>query len=438
MASVKLVVRAKKLEKAPVYIRIISGRTVDIWANTLLSVNPGKWSNKKQNFKHRDITEDETKLIGKLKKLKSHVETEVLNRFEDISQVWLEYIINKFHNIKDSEAKTLNQYISKFITEAETGIKKNKSSMDFAPGTVRIFKGFQLIFNEYQGVYTEKRKAKRIEAGKKLRTKKIEIDFDDINDSFYNSFVNFLTEEEYARNTMGRFVKSLKIIMKKALKEELHNNTKFSDFEILTEGSHAIYLTNAELDKIYQYDLSKENRLDLARDTFIILCETALRISDYKKISVNIRTIDKKKFIDVSQTKTGTKVIIPLTPRFQAIWEKHGNKLPYIPEQYVNEFIKSICFRCGITDKVKWETAKFGKKFETEKEKYKLVTCHTARRTACSNMYLAGIPLKDIREISGHSSDKQLLEYIRVTKEQTAVKLSDHEYFNRPVLKIAK
>ena len=53
-------------------------------------------------------------------------------------------------------------------------------------------------------------------------------------------------------------------------------------------------------------------------------------------------------------------------------------------------------------------------------------------------MYLAGIPLKDIREISGHSSDKQLLEYIRVTKEQTAAKLAKHEYFNRPILKIAK
>jgi integrase len=170
--------------------------------------------------------------------------------------------------------------------------------------------------------------------------------------------------------------------------------------------------------------------MELARDAFIVLCETCLRISDYRKIQINIRTINKRRFIDIRQTKTGTQVIIPLTARFEAIWQKYGNKLPMIPEQYVNKYIKTIASWCEINEELRWEGSKYGLKHPKSAKKYEIITCHTGRRTACTNMYLAGIPLKDIREISGHSSDKQLLDYIKVDKLTTAIRLSEHPYFS--------
>jgi hypothetical protein len=51
-------------------------------------------------------------------------------------------------------------------------------------------------------------------------------------------------------------------------------------------------------------------------------------------------------------------------------------------------------------------------------------------------MYLAGIPTLDIMKITGHKTEREFLKYIRVTKEQTAEFLSNHEYF-RPKLKIS-
>jgi site-specific recombinase XerD len=437
MATFNYFVSAKKRDLAPIYVRLSAGKKVDLIVKTLLSVNPDRWSNDTQTIKQRIKTDDDDKLIKKLKGLKDHIETEFKNHFGEYTKEWLDSVVYQFHTKKDIKAKNLNDFIDRFIKEAKKGDRKNKSAMNFAPGTIRILEGFKRIFGEYQGIYTEKRIEWHKENNKSLRPLR-KVDFENINIDFYNSFVNFLTDEGYALNTIGRFIKGLKMMMKKSLQDKLHNNREFEyeAFRGISEKTFAIYLTKDEIDKIYKKDLTQFPRMDLARDAFIILCETALRISDYSKIDINIRVIESKKFIDIRQTKTGGQVIIPLTQRFEAIWKKHGDKLPRIPEQYVNEYIKIIAKWCKINEEIRWEGVKFGKRFQHSALKWELITCHSGRRSACTNMYLAGIPLKDIREISGHSSDKQLLDYIKITKEETALRLSDHSYFSGNALKV--
>jgi site-specific recombinase XerD len=438
-------VTAKKRDLAPIYVRLSGGRNVDLIVKTLLSVNPDRWSNDTETIKQRIKSEDDEKLIKKLKGLKDHIETEYKNHFSGYSKEWLESVVYQFHTKRDIKAKNLNDYIDQFINDAKEGTRKNKSALNLAPGTIRILEGFKRIFGEYQGIYTPERiewhKDKDKHEGKEKPLRPLrKVDFENINIDFYNSFVNFLSDEGYALNTQGRFIKSLKMMMKKSLQDKLHNNRDFEyeAFRGISEKTFAVYLTKDEIDKIYKKDLTKFPRMKIARDAFIVLCETCLRISDYSKIDINIRTIGGKRFIDIQQTKTGGKVIIPLTQRFEAIWKDYGNKLPRIPEQYVNEYIKIIAKWCEINEEIRWEGVKFGKKYQRSALKWELITCHSGRRSACTNMYLAGIPLKDIREISGHSSDKQLLDYIKITKEQTALRLSDHSYFSGNVLKIAK
>jgi len=53
-------------------------------------------------------------------------------------------------------------------------------------------------------------------------------------------------------------------------------------------------------------------------------------------------------------------------------------------------------------------------------------------------MYLEGIPTIDIMKISGHKTEREFLKYIKVSKEETAVILSDHPYFVGNTLKIAR
>jgi site-specific recombinase XerD len=430
MATFRFFVIGSKKELATIHVRFSGGRGINFKVPSGFTVNPNDWRNKTQTIKQRIRSDADDRFINNLSDLKDHITNEIRNHGE-YSKQWLEDIIYKFHNKRSADAKSLNDYIAQFIDEARSGEKKNKSALNFAPGTIRIFEGFQRIFGEYQGIYTEKRKQWHIDNKKALRPLK-KVDFENVICDFYNVFVKFLSDEGYALNTQGRFIKSLKMIMKKSLQDKLHNNREFeySAFRGISEKVDTIYLTKNELDKIYNKDLTKFPRMDLARDAFMILCETCLRISDYSKIDISIRTIEGKRYIDINQSKTGVKVVVPITPRFEAIWMKYGNKLPRIPEQHVNKLIKTIALWCEITEEIRRECVKYGKKYQKSAKKYELISCHTGRRSACTNMYLAGIPLKDIREISGHSSDKQLLEYIKITKEQTAVRLSEHPYFS--------
>ena len=57
------------------------------------------------------------------------------------------------------------------------------------------------------------------------------------------------------------------------------------------------------------------------------------------------------------------------------------------------------------------------------------MTTHTARRSLATNMYLAGIPIKTIMTITGHSSVAQLMEYIKITEIEVAESLKDHSFF---------
>ncbi len=64
--------------------------------------------------------------------------------------------------------------------------------------------------------------------------------------------------------------------------------------------------------------------------------------------------------------------------------------------------------------------------FKKKVVKADLIKTHTARRSGCTNMYLAGIPVIDIMKISGHKTEREFLKYIRIGKEETAMNLANH------------
>ncbi|NLO04096.1 MAG: site-specific integrase [Bacteroidales bacterium] len=439
MASVNYIVRGKKRKLVPIYVRFLSGRDTDFLVNSGLKVNPAQWSNRTQSLRQRIKTDADEDFLKKLSGLKDHLNNEIKVYAGEYSKDWLTSVIESYHSISVETASTLNGFIEDFISRAERGEVKNKNALNYAAGTLKGLRGFQRVFNMYQGVYTAKDLSERKEKKKPIRPKKI-LDFEDITITFYKNFVRFLTDEGYKTNTIGKFIKLLKFVMNKALAEGKHKNRQFQDkaFSGFTEDSHAVYLTTEEIDRIYNYDLSKFPRMELARDAFICLCETALRVSDYRKIDLNIRERHGEKYIFISQTKTSEKVIIPLSARMEALLNKYQGSLPRIPEQHVNRHIKTICAWCKIDETITWETQKYGKKYEKSAKKYELVTCHTGRRSAATNMYLAGILVRDIMKITGHRTEEVFNNYIRVTEEETAERLAGHPYFRRNKLSIAK
>ena len=274
--------------------------------------------------------------------------------------------------------------------------------------------------------------------------RKNKLNFDDINLDFYNDFLEFLQKEKgNAPNTCGKYIANIKKFLNMATEEGINTKLDFQSkrFAKPTEVTEKIYLTETELRKLYDLDLTDNKRLEPVRDLFLIGCYTALRYSDYTNIKPeNIYTTDKGTFINMKTQKTGKNVIIPLHSIVKNILDKYGNKLPRsISNQKTNDYLKELGELAGINEQVSISKNKGGVRVDTNKPKYELITTHTARRSGATNMYLGGIQVQSIMKITGHTTEKAFMSYLRFTEEDNANILLDSNFFNKSMsLKIAK
>ena len=229
--------------------------------------------------------------------------------------------------------------------------------------------------------------------------------------------------------------------MRLSADEGLHTNVEYQrkSFKALTEKVDNVYLSEAEIKKIYELDLSGFTNLEIIRDVFLCGCYTAQRFSDYSRITKDMISEDSgRKVVKLTQQKTGEQVIIPIRPELETILKKYDYTLPHTWEQKVNEHIKDIAKLAGIKEKVSYEEKKGGISVKQSLPKNQLIKTHTARRSGCTNMYLAGVPTIGIMKISGHKTEREFLKYIKISKQQNADILSNHPYFIGNHLSIAK
>ena len=130
-----------------------------------------------------------------------------------------------------------------------------------------------------------------------------------------------------------------------------------------------------------------------------------------------------------SRPKISTRFLflfIPLRKEAKLIFsEQFGKKLPKLTNPEFNKHIKTIGKLAGLCETIKFSYKKGNKSIEVIKPKFNWITSHTARRSFCTNEFLAGTPVKLIMKISGHKNEKDFYKYIRVTPEEAAQKIKD-------------
>lgn len=340
-------------------------------------------------------------------------------------RILLKRELNLIPELANPKRESLNEYIERFVNEIEAGTRltPGKIKKKYTPGTVRNYRSFKNKFFEYQ------------------EDRKRSLDFDDINKEFYNDFVNYFTEKQQSPNNIGKHVKNIKVIMRAASDEKLHANSEMDQkyFNAMRYEVQEIYLTQAEIEKLEKIDLSYSKTFDTIRDVFLIGVYTAQRFSDYSRIrKENIRTTAAgTKIIDIIQKKTGERVMIPISPQLDKILQKYDYSIPKTFDQKVNKHIKTIAKAAEINEIITVKKTKGGMDIEKDHAKCNLIKTHTARRSGATNMYMAGIPTIDIMKLTGHKTETEFLNYIKVGKEETADSLSRRDYFNTH-LKIAK
>ena len=272
-------------------------------------------------------------------------------------------------------------------------------------------------------------------------TKRKKITFDRVNLDFYNDFLDYLTKSKnYSPNTIGKHIANIKLFLNEATERGF--NTKFDfkskRFKTTSETIESIYLSEAELLKIYKHDFTKHKKLEHTRDLFIIGCFTGLRFSDFSQLKIENITDGQ---IKVKTQKTGETVVIPIHWTVKEILQKYAHTTKGLPRpfsnQKMNDYLKDVGEDVKINENILHTHTKGGLKVQTTIPKYNLITTHTARRSFATNLFLSGFPAISIMKITGHKTEKSFMKYIKISQQENAKLLQLH-WGENTTLKVAK
>lgn len=372
---------------------------------------------------HRPRGEKYKEINEELDKIKPYINDIVgeIDPFTLTNESFSELINKKRFNQESKKQTSFFQYAETFISEA-----KKEKGHEYA-------NSFRTILN-------------------KLMEYDPQLTFERIDKPFYRNFKIWLEKQGYSKNYVGSMIRDLKRILNRATDDDINTNTVFENFSVDAEDVFNIYLSEKEIEKIYNLQitdsdivmlqqegeeeevfLSKSNiyrqktALDRARKLFVIGCWTGLRVENYLSIDPDIQVDLKNKVLHAIANKNGPKLEIPLHKLVRKIIMEDGFPKP-ISQQKLNKQIKVLGKLAGITEPIMYSKTIGGKRKTFSKPKYEMITTHTARRSFASNLTLAGVPKQYTMAVTGHRTERSFNKYIQaVLKDQLTAKLKDYD-----------
>lgn len=409
MATINFFIQSDK-NPSGIYVRLKEGRNIDAKAKTKYVINPKDWSFKKgapTNLKD----ESSKKLDVELSKFKN----DLLNHYNacvgksKIDSKWLKEFINPPLEVEAIPSKLVD-YFDYYALHTKSAIK---------PSTHTKIKVNKHLIERFQN-----------DMG-------IEYLIKDVNADFKLKFEDFCSSNNYSLNTIARAIRFIKTVCYHARNNGVETHFQLDGIETKIVKVEKVFLSVEEIELIRKVEL-EQDFLDNARDWLVISCETGQRVSDFLRFTKeNIRYEEMKikekvvnvPFMEFTQIKTEKIMSIPLSPIVVAILGKRDGNFPRkISDVHYNEYIKLVCEKAGLTQRVNGSKVN---KVTKRKEagifsKFELVTSHIGRRSFATNNY-ARVPTSLLMNATGHTTEKMFLEYLGKTPPEKARQLA--EYF---------
>ncbi|MET3537260.1 site-specific integrase [Chryseobacterium limigenitum] len=410
MATIKFIIQSKK-QNSTIYSRLSIGAGKVYKRKTRETVNPEDWNAKKGSAIQRTALSKEShhkqnELVSILNKLETFILEQYSKRTETeiINGDWLDEIIEAFYS----------------------GGRK-ADQLSFIDNYLEHYKVNILPFRKYRGKsITEGTKENHLTIITKfydfLKTEKKRLKVSDYNIAVGNRFVTFLRGQNLNDNTVGKYLKYTKTIFKDAKIDGIEISEQLNEIKGFSTETPTPYLKVEELEKIQELLIVNE-RLEQTRDWLIIGCYTGQRASDLFRMTPDkIITINGKEFINLSQKKTKTPVLVPIHAEVKKILNKRNGSFPAQYSDNIessktifNDNLKKICKLAGI------DRIEYGRVYNEVKKYYvfgnypmhDLASSHLCRRTFAT-MYYSKIPTAIIMSVTGHKTETEFLGYIGI------------------------
>ena len=255
----------------------------------------------------------------------------------------------------------------------------------------------------------------------------VDIFTNSVNEEFLDDFITYLEKKELKLNYIKNLLSLVKSMIKKAGQLGYAVDKTYDMVKIEGEVPFSVFLSIIEIARIY-YFIGLTEKQERIKDLFVVGCMTGLRYSDYSTLTRNNFDGD---FINKITKKTRTRVSIPISDFVNEIFEKYDGEISTgLSIQHFNRYIKHICKKIGLNQTIKFSYTKGGKIINETKEKWELISSHTARRSAATNMYLTGrMNTYEIMAITGHTTEKSFFKYIKITQENTVKRIAGDNFF---------
>ncbi len=418
MASIKFSVLTNS-SNSSIYVRLSVNRNINYRILTGLSIDSKLWS-KKTGFPTKNNSAVNKNLTTDLQKLETFV-LERLNKANksgnEINKDWLKHTIDIHFNraTENNESDLITDRIEDIIKKADKR-KNSKGDIGLSKSRINAYKSLKNIISEYQ----------KHKKGKVYKIKEIDIKFGD-------DFLEYLLDiKKYQNSYALKKLADLKTVCNDAFKYGIEVNMQYKSINSTKKkNDFIIYLSPQELERIEQADITNEALLN-ARKWLLLGVNLGQRGGDLLNLTDNnFVTRNGYQVIELKQAKTNKNITIPVLEKTKQILE---TGLPYsISIQRFNEYIKQVCKIAEINEII--ETTKIqvieqGKgnkqrrKIKGKYPKFELISSHVCRRSFATNLY-GTLPTPLIMQITGHTTEKMLLNYIGKSSMDYAQQIAD-------------
>ena len=388
---------------------------------TGLFINPERWNTADGCVLYPRFNSDELRTLRDLQRQLDDLENTIIKNYlsepECWNDQWLDNQISRWHTggIDDVGSESVIAFFDeqiKLITKQEIkAINHIKSSLK-ALKRFEAYRGKQITFNQYTGeLLQEFEKFLRNE----WRLVELYPELLDIEKS--------RVPHPRSDNTIASMLRLLRTLSKKAVQEGKIAVSPFAHYTPPQEVYGTPYfLTIAERNALYAFDLSAHPHLAVQRDIFVFQCFVGCRIGDFLALK---KSNIVNGYLEYVAQKTGRErpevLRIPLSTTAKEIVERYKSTpsdslFPFVSAQKFNKHIKTILRLAGIVRLVTIRNPLTG-----DNEQHPIcdvASSHMARRTFCGNLYKKVKDARLVGSMSGHvAGSKAFARYSTIDDE---------------------
>ncbi|MEO8254643.1 MAG: site-specific integrase [Flavobacterium sp.] len=389
MVKVIFYIKAQKANKkgeAPIFARI-SFKTKETAIATGKSITLDRWE---QTAKLRNVLKIEKEKV--IKQALDNFHLAVEKKFNELYKIDPE--VSLTHLKKELSGKSTGKRDSITIIEVmekhNAYFKKKVDAGDRSPASLQKYERAKCLLKNF------------MESQYRLS----DMEATEVNGAFVHNLEEFLTyESTYKRrtgiknNSVVKYIKSYKTACNHCIKLDLLEKNPFNVYRGRLTVKDAIFLTQEELKRIENKQLSFE-RLRRVRDIFLFSCYTGYAPVDAAKLTQeNIFSGNNGElWLITTRTKTAIRANVPILPPALKVIDKYRGQqtglIPSISNQKMNAYLKELADICGIDKHLTW---------------------YVARHTFGTTVTLGnGVRIENVSAMMGHTNIKQTQHYAKV------------------------